>query len=219
MFGDLRLGAELPLSANTCVESRETGSWARNSLIQKDLTMLLRAAGTGDAAAYARLYDAVYAELHRVAAANMRRESPGHTLQPTALVNEAYLRLAPGAQGFENRRHFFGAAAEAMRRILVDHARRRDAGKRGAGLERVTLSGVDVAAPEEAVDVLEIDAALAELARDRPRLAELVTLRYFAGMSLEEAAQAQDVSPATAKRDWAFARAWLAERIESRRQR
>jgi RNA polymerase sigma factor (TIGR02999 family) len=181
--------------------------------------MLLQAAGTGDTAAYARLYDAVYAELHRVAAANMRGEAPGHTLQPTALVNEAYLRLAPGAQGFENRRHFFGAAAEAMRRILVDHARRRHAGKRGAGLERVTLSGVDVAAPEEGVDVLEIDAALAELARDRPRLAELVTLRYFAGMSLEEAAQAQGVSPATAKRDWAFARAWLAERVESRRQR
>lgn len=186
-------------------------------MIQQDLTLLLQAAGAGDAAAYGRLYDAVYAELRRVAAANLRRETPGHTLQPTALVNEAYLRLAPGAEGFANRRHFFGAAAEAMRRILVDHARQRGAGKRGGGLDRVTLSGVDLPAPEQAVDVLEIDAALAELARERPRLAELVTLRYFAGLSIEEAAQAQGTSPATAKRDWAYARAWLAERIASGR--
>jgi RNA polymerase sigma factor (TIGR02999 family) len=186
-------------------------------LIHKDVTRLLQAAGSGDQAASAHLYEAVYAELHRVAAANMRREAPGHTLQPTALVHEAYLRLAPDAGGWENRRHFFGAAAEAMRRILVDHARRKLAGKRGAGLERVTLAGVDVPAGEEGVDVLEIDAALAELAAQKPRLAELVKLRYFAGMSIEEAAAAQGTSPATAKRDWVFARAWLAERVGSRR--
>ncbi|HEY7752882.1 MAG TPA: sigma-70 family RNA polymerase sigma factor [Steroidobacteraceae bacterium] len=186
-------------------------------MIQKDVTLLLQAVCSGDRAAYGQLYEAVYAELRRVAAANMRRESPGHTLQPTALVNEAYLRLAPGVCGLENRRHFFGAAAEAMRRILVEHARRRLAGKRGAGLERVTLSGLDVPADEEGSDVLDIDAALEELGRERPRLAELVKLRYFAGMSIEEAAEAQGTSPATAKRDWAFARAWLAERVESRR--
>jgi RNA polymerase sigma factor (TIGR02999 family) len=187
-------------------------------LIQKDVTLLLQAVCSGDQAAYSRLYEAVYAELRHVAAANMRRESPGHTLQPTALVHEAYLRLAPGLSGLENRRHFFGAAAEAMRRILVDHARQRLAGKRGAGLERVTLSGLDVPADEEGgADVLDIDAALTELGRERPRLAELVKLRYFAGMSIEEAAEAQGTSPATAKRDWAFARAWLAERVESRR--
>jgi RNA polymerase sigma factor (TIGR02999 family) len=185
-------------------------------LIQKDLTLLLQAAGSGDRASYARLYEAVYAELHRVARASMRRESPGHTLQPTALVNEAYLRLAPGESGWENRRHFFSAAAEAMRRILVDHARQRLAQKRGAGAERVTLSGVDLPAGSEGVDVLLIDDALIRLGALRPRLADLVTLRYFAGMSIEESAQALGISPATAKRDWTFARAWLQEHIESR---
>lgn len=184
---------------------------------QGDLTLLLQAAGAGDDGAYARLFNAVYAELRKVARASMRREASGHTLQPTALVNEAYLRLVPAGSGWENRRHFFGAAAEAMRRILVDHARRRGAQKRGAGLERVTLSGVDVPAGDGGLDVLLIDVALTELAAERPRLAELVTLRYFAGMSIEDAASALGISPATAKRDWAFARAWLADRVEARR--
>ena len=180
---------------------------------QGDLTLLLKAAGTGDRAAYERLFVAVYAELRRVAGAKLRRESPGHTLQPTALVNEAYLRLTSGDPAFENRRHFFAAAAEAMRRILVDHARKRRSDKRGGGLERVTLSGVDVAAEVAGIDVLEIDAALTDLAASKPRLAQLVSLRCFAGMSIDEAAHALEVSPATAKRDWAFARAWLAERL------
>jgi RNA polymerase sigma factor (TIGR02999 family) len=206
------VGAELPLLVPTCVESRQIGSRFRKSLNQGELTLLLKAAGTGDRQAHARLYEAVYAELRRVARANFRRESPGHTLQPTALVNEAFLRLAP-ACSFENRRHFFAAAAEAMRRILVDHARQRGAEKRGGGLERVTLSGVDIAGDDGIVDVLAVDAALTELAAAKPRLAELAALRCFAGMSIEEAAQALDVSPATAKRDWAFARAWLAERL------
>ena len=178
-----------------------------------DLTLLLKAASSGDRAAHERLYQAVYAELRRVAGANLRRERVGHTLQPTALVNEAYLRLAPSCS-FENRRHFFAAAAEAMRRILVDHARQRRSAKRGGNLERVTLAGVDIAAEEGAVvDVLAVDAALTELAASKPRLAELVSLRCFAGMSIEEAAGALGISPATAKRDWAFARVWLAERI------
>ena len=188
-------------------------------MIQGDLTLLLQAAGAGEEGAYARLFNAVYAELRQVARASMRRESPGHTLQPTALVHEAYLRLVPAGSGWENRRHFFGAAAEAMRRILVDHARRRGAEKRGGDLERVTLSGVDVPAAGGEIDVLLIDAALTELAAERPRLAELVTLRYFAGMSIEDAARALEVSPATAKRDWTFARAWLADRVEARRAR
>ena len=177
-----------------------------------DLTLLLQAAGSGDREAYARLYEAVYAELRRVAGANLRREAPGHTLQPTALVNEAYLRLAPDAT-WQNRRHFFGAAAEAMRRILVDHARKRRSGKRGGDFERVTLYGVDVAVDDRVVDVLTVDAALTELAASRPRLAQLVGLRCFAGMSIEEAAEALGISAATAKRDWAFARAWLVERL------
>jgi RNA polymerase sigma factor (TIGR02999 family) len=185
-------------------------------LNQGDLTLLLQAVGRGDQGADARLYAAVYAELRRVAGANLRREAPGHTLQPTALVNEAYLRLAPDA-AWENRRHFFAAAAAAMRRILVDHARKRGAGKRGGGLERVTLSGIDVADSAAAdIDVLTVDAALTELGASRPRMAELVSLRCFAGMSIEEAAEALDISRATAKRDWAFARAWLAERMGAR---
>lgn len=182
-------------------------------MIHRDLTLLLQAAGDGDRDAYARLYEAVYVELRKVARASLRREAPGHTLQPTALVNEAYLRLAPDGAAWQNRRHFFGAAAEAMRRILVDHARKRLAHKRGAGAERVTLSGVDLLAGEETADVLRIDEALQELGATQPRLAELVMLRYFAGMSVEETAQALGVSPATAKRDWAYARAWLRERL------
>jgi RNA polymerase sigma-70 factor (ECF subfamily) len=181
-------------------------------LKQADLTLLLKAAGTGDTGAVKRLYEAVYAELRRVAGASLRREAAGHTLQPTALVNEAYLRLSPGG-GFENRRHFFAAAAEAMRRILVDHARGRGAAKRGGGLERVTLSGLDIASPESGIDLLAVDAALAELGATKPRLAELVGLRCFAGMTIEEAATALEISLATAKRDWTFARAWLAQRL------
>lgn len=184
---------------------------------QGEITRLLEAAGSGDRLAFDRLYRAVYEELRRIAQASMRRESPGHTLQPTALVNEAYLRLTPQAGGWENRRHFFGAAASAMRRILVDHARRRLSQKRGAGAERVTLDGLDIAAEEKELDVLLIDEALERLGAERPRLAELVSLRFFAGLSIEDAARALDLSPATAKRDWAFARAWLQEHIESRR--
>jgi RNA polymerase sigma factor (TIGR02999 family) len=177
------------------------------------ITQLLAAAGSGDSLAVGRLYEFVYDELHRLARSNLRRERSGHTLQPTALVNEAYLRLAPGDDPWQNRRHFFHAAARAMRQILVDHARRRDADKRGGGAERVTLSDVDVAAPEEDVDVLRLDAALDALGREDARLAELVTLRFFAGLSIEEAAATIGVSPATAKRDWAFARAWLRKRL------
>lgn len=182
-----------------------------------DVTRLLAAAGGGDRAAFDRLYEAVYGELRRMAASQMRRERHLVTLQPTALVNEAWLRLAGDRADFENRRHFFCAAGESMRRILVEHARQRRAQKRGGQLERVTLSGIDI--PDEAagLDVLEIDEALTRLAAERPRLAELVTLRFFAGLSIEDAAAALDVSPATAKRDWAFARAWLLEEIGSRR--
>src|SRR5690349_7802735 len=135
-----------------------------------EVTRLLDAAGGGDQQALARLYEQVYSELRQMAAAGMRRERGGHTLQPTALVNEVYLRLTPGAK-FENRRHFFGAAAQAMRRILVDHAREKSAQKRGAGLERVTLSDLDVSAPEENLDVLAVSDALDKLAGEDPRLA------------------------------------------------
>jgi RNA polymerase sigma factor (TIGR02999 family) len=182
-----------------------------------EVTRLIEAAGAGDRAAFEALYGAVYAELRRMAQARMRRENVGHTLQPTALVNEVYLRLAPAGASWESRRHFFGAAAEAMRRILVDHARRRSSDKRGAGYERITLTGSaeEIPAPEDTVDVLQIDAALTDLGAEAPRLAELVGLRFFAGLSIDDAARALDISPATAKRDWAFARAWLHKRMSA----
>ena len=180
-----------------------------------DVTRLLQAASSGDAGAFDALYRSVYDELHRMAQANMRRESAAHTLQPTALVNEAYLRLAPNEANWEDRRHFFGAAAEAMRRILVDHARRRLAEKRGAEFERVTLDGaaLDVPAAQSSLDVLQLDDLLDKLRAESPRLADLVNLRFFAGLSIEDAAVALKISPATAKRDWAFARAWLHQQL------
>ena len=180
-----------------------------------DVTRLLQAAGSGDQGAFDALYRCVYDELHRMAQSKMRREQGNHTLQPTALVNEAYLRLASSAAGWEDRRHFFGAAAEAMRRILVDHARRRLASKRGAEFERVTLTGaaLDVPNAQDDIDVLQLDDALTKLRDESARLADLVNLRFFAGLSIEDAAQALQISPATAKRDWAFARAWLQRKM------
>jgi len=179
-----------------------------------DVTRLLAAAASGDRRASDDLYRSVYDELRRMARANMRQEKSGHTLQPTALVNEAYMRLAPGSASFEDRRHFFGAAAEAMRRILVDYARKRLANKRGGEFERVTLSDAhEVPGAQSTVDVLQVDAALVELKDESPRLAELISLRFFAGLSIEEASQALQISPATAKRDWTFARAWLQRRF------
>jgi len=178
-----------------------------------DVTRLLAAAGGGDRAAFDRLYGAVYAELRQMAASRMRRERRALTLQPTALVNEAWLRLAAGPAAFENRGHFFVAAGESMRRILVDHARRRRADRRGGGAEHLTLSGVDVPAQSAEVDVLAVEDALSRLETQRPRLAQLVTLRFFAGLSIEDAAEALGISPATAKRDWSFARAWLHEEL------
>lgn len=179
-----------------------------------DVTLLLEAAGGGDRQALERLYEHVYGELRSMANSGMRRERNGHTLQPTALVNEAFIKLNPSAVSWQNRRHFFGAAAQAMRRILVDHARQKQAEKRGDGLERVTLTDLEVGAPETDLDVLAVNEALDRLAADEPRLAELVNLRFFAGMSIADTAQAMDLSPATVKRDWTFARAWLMDQIE-----
>lgn len=180
-----------------------------------DVTQLLKAASSGDRAAFDGLYRAVYDELHRMAQSNMRREKASHTLQPTALVNEAYMRLTPGSGSWDDRRHFFGAAAEAMRRILVDHARKRSAEKRGAEFDRVTLTGIamNVPAAQDDIDVLQLDDVLEKLRAESPRLADLVNLRFFAGLSIEDAAQALSISPATAKRDWAFARAWLHQQL------
>ena len=181
-----------------------------------DVTRLLDAVGTGDRAALQRLYERVYGELRQMAEAGLRRERAGHTLQPTALVNEAYVRLTPAEGHWQNRRHFFGAAAQAMRRILVDHARRKRADKRLLPGERVTLSDLDVSAPEEDLDVLAVNDALLQLEQEDPRLSDVVNMRFFAGMSVEETARALDVSPITVKRDWAHARAWLFRELRGR---
>jgi RNA polymerase sigma factor (TIGR02999 family) len=185
--------------------------------MNKEVTRLLAAAGGGDRQALDRLYEAIYGELREMAAAGMRRERTGHTLQPTALVNEVCLKLLPGSDKWQNRRHFFGAAAQAMRRILVDHARLKQAEKRGCGLERVTLADLDVAAPEQDLDLLAVNTALDRLSEEDPRLAEVVNLRFFVGMSIEDTARALELSPATVKRDWLFARAWLVEQVEAAR--
>lgn len=176
-----------------------------------DLTRLLDAASGGDRQAAADLLPLVYDELRTLAAARMSAERPDHTLDATALVHEAYLRLVgPGDAGAWNGRgHFFAAAAEAMRRILVESARRKGRHKRGGGLGRVDLAGVDVPATAPGDDLLALDAALDRFAAEYPSHARLVTLRYFAGCTLPEAARALGISDATADRYWAFARAWL----------
>ena len=143
----------------------------------------------------------------------MAGERPGQTLQPTALVHEAWLRL--GEQGFENRAHFFGAAAEAMRRILVDRARRRKCSKHGGGLEHLELEEMELAAPIDGDELLAVHEALDRLAEHDTRKAELVKLRYFAGLSFEESAALLGVSVPTAKRDWSYARAWLHQAIRN----
>ena len=179
-----------------------------------DVTHLLLQWSGGDRSASDQLMAAVYAELHAQAARAMGRETPEHTLQATALVNEAYLRLIDQRRvEWRNRAHFFGVAAQLMRRILVDHARGRDAAKRGGGVRQITLDRAnpasDAAPDESGVDVLVLHEALERLAAIDPRQARVVELRYFGGMNIEDTAEALDLSPATIKREWAVARAWL----------
>jgi RNA polymerase sigma factor (TIGR02999 family) len=180
-----------------------------------DVTRLLGEAAAGNRQAAAELLPLVYDELRKLAAARMAGELPGQTLQPTALVHEAYLRLIGPADDvrWDNRGHFFAAAAEAMRRILVEAARRRQADKHGGGRQRLDAATVEIAAPELNDDLVAIDAALDQLADLDPVKAELVKLRYFAGLTIEEAAKALGISPATAKRYWAYSRAWLFQRV------
>ena len=180
-----------------------------------DVTRLLAAIQHGDARAGEELLPLVYAELRQLARAKMAREQPGHTLQPTALVHEAWLRL--GEQSFENRAHFFGAAAEAMRRILIERARRKLAAKHGAGAEHVDADEIEIAAPSKDDELLAVHEALDALAAHDARKAELVKLRYFAGLSIDEAAEVLGISAPTAKRDWTYSRAWLFREIGRRR--
>ena len=180
-----------------------------------DVTRILSAIEQGDTHAAEELLPLVYDELRRLAAHKMAQEQPGHTLQATALVHDAYLRLLDRdtVQRWDSRGHFFAAAAEAMRRILVENARHRRAPKHGGGRRRVDLDDACSVVEPVADDLLSLDEALTQLSAEFPQKAELVKLRYFAGLSLEEAAQLLGISPATAKRHWAFARAWLYARL------
>jgi RNA polymerase sigma factor (TIGR02999 family) len=182
-----------------------------------DITELLERWHGGDRAAFEALIEAVYAELRTIAFSLLRDERLDHTLQPTALVNEAYLRLQGVRElRLENRRHFFGAAAKAMRRVLVDYARQRKAAKRGGpGLQRVGITEALETPVDLHTDFERLDEAIERLAAVAPEKARVVELRYFAGLSVEETAALLECSPATVKRHWTFARAWLFRELDA----
>jgi RNA polymerase sigma factor (TIGR02999 family) len=190
-----------------------------------EVTHILQAIDQGDPRAAAQLLPLVYDELRKLATHRLAQERPGHTLQATALVHEAYLRLVAGEErdqdeavrGWNGRGHFFAAAAEAMRRILVESARRKRRHKRGGELVRHELDGLEVALPELPEDVLALDEALTKLAATDRTAAELVHLRFFAGLPLAEAATLLNISPRTADRLWAYARAWLHQEIQGQK--
>lgn len=182
-----------------------------------DVTQILSQIEQGDPSAAERLLPLVYDELRKLAATKLAHEHPGQTLQATALVHEAYLRLVGDgnrAPGWNSRGHFFAAAANAMRRILVENARRKKRLKRGGDQERQELDEAEIAAPEPREDLLALDTALDKLAATDQAAAQLVQLRYFAGLTLPEAAHALSISPRTADRRWAYARAWLHQELE-----
>jgi RNA polymerase sigma factor (TIGR02999 family) len=183
-------------------------------LSDRDVTILLHQWQKGDASALERLLPLVYDELRRVARARLRAEQPNHTLQATALVHETYLRLmGRGQQTPQNRAHLFALAARLMRQILVDHARKKKAEKRGGGVTAITITDSAPAPETSLVDILALDEALTQLAAHDTRLAQVVEMRYFAGMSIEETAVALNVSTATVERDWTVAKAWLLQRL------
>src|SRR6266403_3348027 len=180
-----------------------------------DATVILKAIELGEPGAAEKLLDLVYEELRRIAASKMAREAQGQTLQPTELVHEAWLRLVASKNpNFENRAHFFSAAAEAMRRILIDRARRKLTQRHGGGFERVDLAGQDLAAPEADHQLLAVHEVLDNLAKEHPVQAEVVKLRYFVGMTNEETAKVLGISVTTTKAYWTFARTWILHKIE-----
>ena len=183
----------------------------------QQITHLLLAWGQGDQAALETLMPLVYDELRKVAGRHLRGQRPGHTLQTTALVNEAYLRLIDASQvQWQNRAHFFAVAAHLMRRILVDFARTRNYLKRGGGAQQVSLAEAVAVAPEQGADLLALDEALSRLQALNERQAQVVELRYFGGLSEEETAEALKVSVRTVRRDWNFARVWLHRELTGR---
>jgi RNA polymerase sigma-70 factor (ECF subfamily) len=180
---------------------------------QGEVTLLLRAMQGGDPTASEKLLPLVYNELHRLAESYMRRERPNHTLQPTALINETYLRLTGDTINWQNRAHFVGVAANIMRRVLVDHARAHKAGIRGGNLQRVEFEEGIAISKERSTEMLLLDDALNKLEEVNPRQAKVVELRYFGGLSVEEIAAILNIGPRTVEREWASARVWLFERI------
>ena len=181
-----------------------------------DVTLLLKKIEQGDAQAAEQILPLVYDDLRRLAAAKMSHEAAGQTLQPTALVHEVWLRLGGDQQpAWRNRAHFFAAAAEGMRRILIDRARRRLTQRRGGRQEHVNLDDLAVAAATDDARVLQVNEALEKFALEEPEKAELVKLRYFVGLTLNEAAQALDIAEPTARRWWAYARAWLLKEMRA----
>jgi RNA polymerase sigma factor (TIGR02999 family) len=181
-----------------------------------DVTRILQSMESGDATAADELLPLVYGELRKLAAAKMANESPGQTLQPTALVHEAWLRLTGNENiKWNGRAHFFGAAAEAMRRILIDNARRKQAMRHGGGKQRVDLEDIEIAAPAKEDELLAINDALEELGTVDKSKAELVKLHYFVGLTMEDCAGVLGISVPTAQRWWKFARAWLYQKVQS----
>jgi RNA polymerase sigma factor (TIGR02999 family) len=180
-----------------------------------EVTRLLEAVELGDPTASEELLPLMYNDLRNLAAAKMASQPAGHTLQATALVHEAWLRVSEEKHEWKDRRHFFAAAAEAMRRILVDQARRKLSQKRGGQQERVPLDQLDIAMQSEPGEILRVHEALQRLAAEDPLKSELIKLRFFVGLRIPEAAEALGISPTTAKRHWAFARAWLYDELRT----
>ena len=185
--------------------------------VMSDVTRILSAIDQGDPSAAEQLLPLVYDELRKLAAARLAHEKPGQTLQATALVHEVYVRLVdqPTPQQWHNRRHFFSAAAEAMRRILVENARRKQAAKRGGNAAREAIPESRIQAPQSPVDLLELNESLDRLAETDPQAADLVKLRYFVGLTLQEASEVMGVSPRSVDRIWSYARAWLFKELQS----
>ena len=186
-------------------------------LSPKEVTVLLKAWNDGDPVAPDKLVPLIYAELRRLARRSMRRENPQHTLETGALINEAYMRLADWKNArWENRAHFYGVAAQIMRRVLVDHARGHAVQKRGGGARPLSLDEALVASPDRAPDLIALDDALEKLGTKDPRKSKVVELRFFGGLSVEETAKVLNVSPFTVIRDWNFVKAWLGRELKAK---
>lgn len=188
-----------------------------NTEKESNVTVFLKAWSGGDREAADTLMALVYKEMRKLAASYLKRQHPGHTLQPTALVHEAYMKLIDVSQAnWQDRAHFFAAAAQTMRNILVDHARTVGSQKRGGDLQRIQIDDVDIVSKGSEIDLADLDDALNDLARQDKVQSQIIELRFFGGLTIEEAAEVLKISPATVKREWSMARAWLFRRLSDR---